>query len=208
MTYTVCTQQQGMRNNRTTVRSLVTSRGTYLAMSDGMIVWETSLSRKTLHLRTMATALLAVKDDNMTVSKLFVGDKLGNLHIIKFPEFELSHSVAVSDSALRAMCMTQDGVLVIADAVGRVLNVTMEGSSKLLFETNRSISSIRVDTDSIRIQSGWEQCVYDWDGSLANSKDASTSFGENLMMRRMRERKALEAQRREAEGQLRLLPSA
>ena len=46
-------------------------------------------------------------------------------------------------------------------------------------------------------------------GGLSNSTDASTTaFGENLMLRRIRERKALEAQRREAEAQLRLLPSA
>ena len=77
-----------------------------------------------------------------------------------------------------------------------------------MFETNRSISSIRIEGQTIRIQSGWEQCVYNLDGNLATTKDASHSFGENLMLRRMRERKKLETQRREAEAQFRLLPSA
>ena len=53
-----------MRNNRTTVRSLVTTQGTFLAMSDGMVVWEATATRRTLHLRTAATALLGVKEDN------------------------------------------------------------------------------------------------------------------------------------------------
>ena len=58
ITYTDCTQQQGMRNNRTTVRSLVTTQGTCLAMSDGLVIWETPANRRTLHLRTTATAML------------------------------------------------------------------------------------------------------------------------------------------------------
>ena len=197
-----------MRNNRTTVRSLVTNQGTYLAMSDGMIVWETPSHRKTLQLRTMATALLGVKEDNISVSKLFVGDKHGQLHVIHFPDFVLSHSVEVSDVALRAMCMTEKGMLILADAKGRMYSVTEQGKATLMFETHRSISSIRIDGDSIQVQSGWEQCAYNWDGRMFNSNDASNSFGENLMLRRMKERKALEAQRRKAEGQLRLLPSA
>ena len=197
-----------MRNNRTTVRSLVTRQGTYLAMSDGLLVWETPSKRKTLQLRTTATALLGIKEDNLTVSKLFVGDRLGQLHVIQFPDFVLSHTVAVSDVALRALCMTEDGLLLTADAKGCVQSVSKQGKTTRLFETHRSISSIRVDGKSIRIQSGWEQCSYDWNGGLSNSTDASTAFGENLMLRRIRERKALEAQRREAEAQLRLLPSA
>ena len=197
-----------MRNNRTTVRSLVTEQGTYLAMSDGLIVWETPSARRTLHLRTTATALLGVKENDVTVSRLYVGDKLGQLHIIQFPDFISSNTVPVSDAPLRAMCMTDQGMLLIADAKGRVLSVNEKGKTTLMFETNRSISSIRVERQTIRIQSGWEQCVYNWDGSLSNSNDASSSFGDNLMLRRMRERKALEAQRRKAEAQLRLLPSA
>ena len=98
-----------MRNNRTIVRSLVTGQGTFLAMSDGLIVWETSSARRTLHLRFMATALLGVKEDNYSISKLFVGDKQGQLHVVQFPDFVLSHTVTVSDNALRAMCMTNHG---------------------------------------------------------------------------------------------------
>ena len=177
-------------------------------MSDGLIVWETPSARRTLHLRTTATALLGVKENDVAISKLYVGDKLGQLHIIQFPDFTSSNTVMVSDVPLRAMCMTDEGMLLIADAKGRVLSVTENGKSTLMFETNRSISSIRAERKTIRIQSGWERCVYDWDGSLSNSKDASSSFGDNLILRRMRERKALEVQRRKAETQLRLLPSA
>ena len=104
--------------------------------------------------------------------------------------------------------MNDQSQLLIADAEGRIFMADIEGSASLLFETNRSISSIRTERGTIRIQSGWEQCVYNLDGTLSNLKDASTSFGDNLMLRRMREKKAIEAQRREAEAQLRLLPSA
>ena len=197
-----------MRNNRTTVRSLVTSQGTCLAMSDGLIIWETPSTRRTLHLRTMATAILGVQEDNMTLSKLFVGDKLGQLHIVQLPDFSLVSTTTISHAPLRAMCMTDNLDLLIADAEGRVWTITEHEKSKLLFETNRSISSIRSEGNKIRIQSGWEQCTYNIDGTLSNSKDASNAFGDNLMLRRMRERKAIEAQRREAEAQLRLLPSA
>ena len=116
-----------MRNNRTIVRSLVTGQGTFLAMSDGLIVWETSSARRTLHLRSMATALLGVKEDNYSISKLFVGDKQGQLHVVQFPDFVLSHTVTVSDNALRAMCMTEHGDLLVADAKGRVLSVDKQG---------------------------------------------------------------------------------
>ena len=197
-----------MRNNRTTVRSLVTTQGTFLAMSDGMVVWEATATRRTLHLRTAATALLGVKEDNKSLSKLFVGDRLGQLHVIQLPTFVLEYTSTVSDAAIRAMCIDEDGTLVVADAKGNIWTVGSNGDSKLMFETNRSISSIRIEGQTIRIQSGWEQCVYNLDGNLATTKDASQSFGENLMLRRMRERKKLEIQRREAEAQFRLLPSA
>ena len=197
-----------MRNNRTTVRSLVTTHGTFLAMSDGMVVWEATATRRTLHLRTAATALLGVKEDNKSLSKLFVGDRLGQLHVIQLPAFVLEYTSTVSDAAIRAMCIDEDGTLVVADEKGNIWSVGSKGDSKLMFETNRSISSIRIEGQTIRIQSGWEQCVYNLDGNLATTKDASHSFGENLMLRRMRERKKLETQRREAEAQFRLLPSA
>ena len=196
-----------MRNNRTTVRSLVTTQGTFLAMSDGMVVWEATATRRTLHLRTAATALLGVKEDNRSLSKLFVGDRLGQLHVIQLPAFVLDYTSTVSDAAIRAMCIDEDGTLVVADAKGNIWTVGSNGNSQLMFETNRSISSIRIEGQTIRIQSGWEQCVYNLD-DLATTKDASHSFGENLMLRRMRERKKLETQRREAEAQFRLLPSA
>ena len=197
-----------MRNNRTTVRSLVTTQGTFLAMSDGMVVWEATATRRTLHLRTAATALLGVKEDNKSLSKLFVGDRLGQLHVIQLPTFVLEYTSTFSDAAIRAMCIDEDGTLVVADEKGNIWSVGSKGDSKLMFETNRSISSIRIEGQTIRIQSGWEQCVYNLDGNLATTKDASHSFGENLMLRRMRERKKLETQRREAEAQFRLLPSA
>ena len=197
-----------MRNNRTTVRSLVTSQGTCLAMSDGLVIWETPATRRTLHLRTTATAILGVKEDDVALSKLYIGDKLGQLHIVQLPEFTLDSTSAISHAPLRAMCMNDQSQLLMADAEGRIFTANVDGTPNLVFETNRSVSSIRTDHGTIRIQSGWEQCVYNYDGSLSNLKDASTMFGDNLMLRRMREKKAIEAQRREAEAQFRLLPSA
>jgi len=197
-----------MRNNRSTVRSLVTTQGTCLAMSDGMVIWETPVTRRTLHLRTTATAILGVKEDDVTLSKLYVGDKLGQLHIVQLPEFTHVSTSTISHAPLRSMCMDDQSQLLIADAEGRIFTADVDGEASILFETNRSVSSIRAERGTIRIQSGWEQCVYNQDGTLANLKDASTSFGDNLMLRRMREKKAIEAQRREAEAQFRLLPSA
>ena len=197
-----------MRNNRTTVRSLVTAQGTCLAMSDGLVIWETPATRKTLHLRTSATAILGVKEDDVALSKLYIGDKLGQLHIVQLPEFSLVSSSTISHASLRSMCMNDQSELLLADAEGRIFTADVDGKASLLFETNRSVSSIRSERGTIRIQSGWEQCVYDHDGTLSNLKDASSSFGDNMMLRRMKEKKAIEAQRREAEAQLRLLPSA
>ena len=197
-----------MRNNRTTVRSLVTAQGTCLAMSDGLVIWETPAARKTLHLRTSATAILGVKEDDVALSKLYIGDKLGQLHIVQLPEFTLVSSSSISHASLRSMCMNDQSELLLADAEGRIFTADVQGKASLLFETNRSVSSIRSERGTIRIQSGWEQCVYDHDGTLSNLKDASSSFGNNMMLRRMKEKKAIEAQRREAEAQLRLLPSA
>ena len=197
-----------MRNNRTTVRSLVTAQGTCLAMSDGLVIWETPAARKTLHLRTSATAILGVKEDDVALSKLYIGDKLGQLHIVQLPEFTLVSSSSISHASLRSMCMNDQSELLLADAEGRIFTADVDGKASLLFETKRSVSSIRSERGTIRIQSGWEQCVYDHDGTLSNLKDASSSFGDNMMLRRMKEKKAIEAQRREAEAQLRLLPSA
>ena len=197
-----------MRNNRMTVRSLVTTQGTCLAMSDGLLIWETPAARRTLHLRTTATALLGVKEDDVALSKLYVGDKLGQIHTIQLPEFTLHGTLSVSHVPLRSMCMNDQSQLLIADAEGRIFTADSDDKTKLLFETNRSVSTIRAERGIIRIQSGWEQCIYNQDGTLSTMKDASTSFGDNLTLRRMREKKAIEAQRRKAEAQLRLLPSA
>ena len=177
-------------------------------MSDGLVIWETPANRMTLHLRTTATAILGIKEDDISLSKLYVGDKLGQLHIVQLPEFTLVSTSTISHAPLRSMCMNEQSQLLIADAEGRIFAADTDGKASLLFETNRSVSSIRTERGTIRIQSGWEQCIYNHDGTLSNRKDASSLFGDNLMLRRMREKKAIEAQRREAEAQLRLLPSA
>ena len=98
-----------------------------------------------------------------------------------------------------------DFALLIADSSGKVWRYDGVSDTKLLFETNRSISSIRSEGSSIRIQSGWEQCTFERDGLLQNSHDASSSFGENTLLRRLRERQKLDEQRERAESQVRLM---
>ena len=132
MRYTDCTQQQGMRNNRTTVRSLVTTQGTCLAMSDGLVIWETPAYRRTLHLRTAATAILGIKEDDIALSKLYVGDKLGQLHIVQLPEFTLTSTSTISHSSLRSMCMNDQSQLLIADAEGRIFAADADGKASVL----------------------------------------------------------------------------
>ena len=196
-----------MRNQRTPVRSLVTSQGTCIAMDDGMIVWETKQNRRTLQLHCIATVILGMQNDDGNVEKMFVGDGKGQLHILAVPNLALEKSVPISDSALRAMCLDSDEglALLIADADGKIWRFSDASQPHLLFETNRSISSIRSEMNSIRIQSGWEQCTFERNGLLQQSHDASTSFGENTMLRRLKERQKLDEQREQAESQIRLM---
>lgn len=196
-----------MRNQRTPVRSLVTSQGTCIAMDDGMIVWETKQNRKTLRLHCVATVILGMQNDDGHVERMFVGDGKGQLHILTVPNLALEKTVPVGTTALRAMCSDSEEslALLIADADGKIWHYDGRSETQLLFETNRSISSIRSEPNSIRIQSGWEQCTFERDGHLQKSHDASTSFGENVMLRRLRERKKLEEQREQAESQVRLM---
>ncbi len=196
-----------MRNQRTPVRSLVTSQGTCIAMDDGMIVWETKQNRKTLRLHCVATVILGMQNDDGHVERMFVGDGKGQLHILTVPNLALEKTVPVGNTALRAMCSDSEEslALLIADADGKIWHYDGRSETQLLFETNRSISSIRSEPNSIRIQSGWEQCMFERDGHLQKSHDASTSFGENVMLRRLRERKKLEEQREQAESQVRLM---
>lgn len=196
-----------MRNQRTPVRSLVTSQGTCIAMDDGMIVWETKQNRKTLRLHCVATVILGMQNDDGHVERMLVGDGKGQLHILTVPNLALEKTVPVGNTALRAMCSDSEEslALLIADADGKIWHYDGRSETQLLFETNRSISSIRSEPNSIRIQSGWEQCTFERDGHLQKSHDASTSFGENVMLRRLRERKKLEEQREQAESQVRLM---
>ena len=196
-----------MRNQRTPVRSLVTSQGTCIAMDDGMIVWETKQNRKTLRLHCVATVILGMQNDDGHVERMFVGDGKGQLHILTVPNLALEKTVPVGNTALRAMCSDSEEslALLIADADGKIWHYDGRSETQLLFETNRSISSIRSEPNSIRIQSGWEQCTFERDGHLQKSHDASTSFGDNVMLRRLRERKKLEEQREQAESQVRLM---
>ena len=196
-----------MRNQRTPVRSLVTSQGTCIAMDDGMIVWETKQNRKTLRLHCVATVILGMQNDDVHVERMFVGDGKGQLHILTVPNLALEKTVPFGNTALRAMCSDSEEslALLIADADGKIWHYDGRSETQLLFETNRSISSIRSEPNSIRIQSGWEQCTFERDGHLQKSHDASTSFGENVMLRRLRERKKLEEQREQAESQVRLM---
>lgn len=196
-----------MRNQRTPVRSLVTSQGTCIAMDDGMIVWETKQNRKTLRLHCVATVILGMQNDDGHVERMFVGDGKGQLHILTVPNLALEKTVPIGNTALRAMCSDSEEslALLIADADGKIWHYDGRSETQLLFETNRSISSIRSELNSIRIQSGWEQCTFERDGHLQKSHDASTSFGENVMLRRLRERKKLEEQREQAESQVRLM---
>lgn len=196
-----------MRNQRTPVRSLVTSQGTCIAMDDGMIVWETKQNRKTLRLHCIATVILGMQNDDGMVERMFIGDGNGQLHILTVPNLTLEKTVPIGKSALRAMCSDSDEnlALLIADADGHIWRYDGESNAQLLFETNRSISSIRSERNSIRIQSGWEQCTFERDGLLQTSHDASTTFGENTMLRRLRERQQLDEQRERAESQIRLI---
>ena len=196
-----------MRNQRTPVRSLVTSQGTCIAMDDGMIVWETKQNRKTLRLHCVATVILGMQNDDGHVERMFVGDGKGQLHILTVPNLALEKTVPIGNTALRAMCSDSEEslALLIADADGKIWRYDGSSETQLLFETKRSISSIRSERHSIRIQSGWEQCTFKRDGLLQNSHDASTSFGENTMLRRLRERKKLDEQREQAEAQVRLM---
>ena len=196
-----------MRNQRTPVRSLVTSQGTCIAMDDGMIVWETKQNRKTLRLHCVATVILGMQNDDGNVEKMFVGDGKGQLHILTIPNLALEKTVPFGNTALRAMCLDSEEsiALLIADADGKIWRFDGTSETQLLFETHRSISSIRSERNSIRIQSGWEQCTFERDGHLQNSHDASTSFGENLMLRKLRERQKLDEQRKQAESQVRLM---
>ena len=95
--------------------------------------------------------------------------------------------------------------LLIVEADGKIWRYDGQSETQLLFETKRSITSIRSERNSIRIQSGWEQCTFERDGHMQNSHDASTAFGENTMLRRLRERKKLDEQREQAESQVRLM---
>ena len=196
-----------MRNQRTPVRSLVTSQGTCIAMDDGMIVWETKLNRKTLRLHCVATVILGMANDDGNVERMLVGDGKGQLHILTVPNLALEKTVPIGDTALRAMCSDSEEslALLIADADGKIWRYDGQSETQLLFETKRSISSIRSERNSIRIQSGWEQCTFERDGLLQNSHDASSSFGENTLLRRLRERQKLEEQRERAESQVRLM---
>ena len=196
-----------MRNQRTPVRSLVTSQGTCIAMDDGMIVWETKQNRKTLRLHCIATVILGMQNDNGNVERMFIGDGNGQLHILTVPNLTLEKTVPIGTSALRAMCSDSDEnlALLIADSEGHIWQFDGDSKAQLLFETNRSISSIRSERHLIRIQSGWEQCTFERDGHLQTSHDASTSFGENTMLRRLRERQKLDDQRDHAESQVRLI---
>tara|TARA_B100000902_G_C27019293_1_gene768798 strand:- start:188 stop:727 length:540 start_codon:yes stop_codon:yes gene_type:complete len=176
-------------------------------MDDGMIVWETKQNRRTLQLHCIATVILGMQNDDGNVEKMFVGDGKGQLHILAVPNLALEKSVSISDSALRAMCLDSDEelALLIADADGKIWRFSDASQPHLLFETNRSISSIRSERNSIRIQSGWEQCTFERNGLLQQSHDASTSFGENTMLRRLKERQKLDEQREQAESQIRLM---
>ena len=196
-----------MRNQRTPVRSLVTNQGTCIAMDDGKIVWETKENRKTLRLHCVATVILGMQNDYGNVERMFVGDGKGQLHILTVPNLALEKTVPISNTALRAMCSDNEEslALLIADADGKIWSYDGNSETHLLFETSRSISSIRSEGNIIRIQSGWEQCTFERDGQLQNSHDASTSFGENTMLRRIRERKKLDEQRERAESQVRLM---
>jgi hypothetical protein len=176
-------------------------------MDDGMIVWETKQNRKTLRLHCVATVILGMQNDDGHVERMFVGDGKGQLHILTVPNLALEKTVPIGNTALRAMCSDSEEslALLIADADGKIWHYDGRSETQLLFETNRSISSIRSELNSIRIQSGWEQCTFERDGHLQKSHDASTSFGENVMLRRLRERKKLEEQREQAESQVRLM---
>ena len=83
---------------------------------------------KTLHLRTTATAILGVKEDDVAVSKLYVGDKLGQLHILQLPEFTLVSTSTISHASLRSMCMNDESELLIADAEGRIFAADTMGN--------------------------------------------------------------------------------
>lgn len=196
-----------MRNQRTPIRSLVTGQGTCIAMDDGMIVWETKQTRKTLRLHCLATVILGMQNDDGNVERMFVGDGNGQLHILTIPNFALEKTVPIAPTALRAMCSDSenDFALLIADSTGKVWRYDGASDANLLFETNRSISSIRSEQNTIRIQSGWEQCTFERDGLLQYSHDASSSFGENTLLRRLRERQKLDEQRERAESQIRLM---
>ncbi len=186
-------------NNRVVIRSLVTAEGSLVAMDDGAIVWRPILGTKVqIKLEAIATVLLAVKGPTGSYDVVAVGDSTGGVSILSLPRLDtidkfniqggIVRSVnAVSDSSGKFLAAAQDGsVWVIGNEVpGRVVH---------LFTHTGPITSLRVQGESIHIQSGWNRRTYDWTGETTNVFDGTEKFQVKENQRANRRARILESE--------------
>ena len=168
-------------NNRTVIRSLVTNEGSIVAMDEGTIAWRPCIGTRTqTKLEALTTVLLAVKGPNERYDSVVVGDSSGGISVLSLPRLEkidkfvvdggIVRSVhAVSPNGHKFMAATQDGSVWIVGS-------EVPGRCVKLFKHSGPVTSLRIDGESIHIQSGWNRQTYDWCGEMKERYDGNEKF--------------------------------
>ena len=168
-------------NNRTVIRSLVTSEGSLVAMDDGTIMWRPLLGTRTqIKLEALATVLLAVKGPNEVYDTVVVGDSSGGVSILSLPRLETIDKFAIEGGIVRSVnAVSPNGQKFLAATQNGsvwVIGPEVPGRCVLLFKHLGPVTSLRIEGEAIHIQSGWNRHTYDWAGGMKSCYDGNEKF--------------------------------
>ena len=97
-------------NQRTIVRSLITTDGTLVAMNDGMLAWKPLDGRPTRTVvEGLPTVLLALRGPMGPVDAAVVGTATGDVHVLTLPRLESVATFQLKSGSVRAITLVEEG---------------------------------------------------------------------------------------------------
>ena len=96
-------------NQRTIVRSLITTDGTLVAMNDGMLAWKPLDGRPTRTVvEGLPTVLLALRGPMGPVDAAVVGTATGDVHVLTLPRLESVATFQLKSGSVRAITLVEE----------------------------------------------------------------------------------------------------
>jgi hypothetical protein len=174
-------------------------------MDDGLVQWRPhNGTNRRIKLDAIATVMLVVKGPSKRIETAIIGDAQGGVTFLTLPLLEMVDKFTVEGGVVRSMCSAapSETSFLVATQAGQVWMVgpNVPGRGVKLFTYDGPVSSHRLHSNIIHIQSGWHRATYSMDGSQTMNIDGTQPFAKKAQQRANRRAKILESQQRSGDA--------